>query len=218
MKGQSERVPRKNLRLLSGRPLFHWILDSLNKSPYINEIIINTDSEEIANSAKLNFDVTIHMRPDYLIDIDSNEPNQIMHYDIKKTSGDFFFQTHATNPLLTTKTINEAIKIFFKNKIKYDSLFSVTEMQTRLYSADYEPINHKINELIKTQDLPPVYEENSCIYIFSRKTFLKTKNRIGLKPFLLKIKPEESIDIDTEYDFRLAETIMNNIKEGNNFA
>ena len=64
MKGHSERVPRKNLRYLNGKPLFHWIMNTLVSSKSIDEIIINTDSDEIATSATDNYDVTIHMRPE----------------------------------------------------------------------------------------------------------------------------------------------------------
>ena len=70
MKAHSERVPGKNMRLLCGRPLFHWILEALNESNVADEIIINTDSEEIAENAQQYFDVTIHMRPEYLFNID----------------------------------------------------------------------------------------------------------------------------------------------------
>ena len=90
MKAHSERVPGKNMRLLNGRPLFHWIMDALNTSGVIDEIIINTDSVEIAKNAKDHFDVTIHMRPEYLLKIQDNEANQIMSYDLGKTEGEYF--------------------------------------------------------------------------------------------------------------------------------
>ena len=129
MKEYSERVLGKNMKKLCGKPLFHWILDSLSESNYINEIIINTDSKEIAESATSNYDVTLHMRPKYLLDIDSNEANQIIEYDLSKTNGEYFFQTHSTNPLLSEDTIDRAIKKYFNNK--FDSLISVTE-QTQI--------------------------------------------------------------------------------------
>ena len=84
MKAYSERLPRKNMKKLCGRPLFHWILDTLSESIYINEIIINTDSKEIAESASKNYNVTIHERPEYLNNIESNEANQIIEYDLSK--------------------------------------------------------------------------------------------------------------------------------------
>lgn len=207
MKHHSERVPHKNMRDFCGRPLFHWIMDSLTKSKYITEIIINTDSEEIANSAKNNFDVTIHMRPDHLLTITSNEANFIMEHDLSISEGDYFLQTHSTNPLLTTKTIDESIETFFNQK-KYDSLFSVTALQKRLFFQDGKPINHNPSELIKTQELPLIYEENSCIYIFTRDSFFKNKNRIGEKPILFPIEKLEAVDIDEIEDFVFAEYLM----------
>jgi len=207
MKHYSERVPRKNMRDFCGRPLFHWIMDSLTNSKYITEIIINTDSEEIAKSAKDNFDVSIHMRPEHLLTINSNEANLIMEHDLSITAGDYFLQTHSTNPLLTTKSIDESIEAFFNQK-NHDSLFSVSALQTRLFYQDGKPINHDPSKLIKTQDLPPVYEENSCIYIFSRDSFNRTRNRLGLNPMLYPIEKLEAVDIDEMEDFVFAEYLM----------
>ena len=210
MKAHSERVPGKNMRTFSGRPLFHWILDALNESGVVNEVIINTDSAEIAASAKENFDVTIHMRPQYLLNLQSDEAYQILAYDLKQTKGEFFLQTHSTNPLVQGETIKMAVERYFQNKDQYDSLFSVTPLQTRLYDTNYHALNHDPNKLIKTQHLPFVYEENSCIYIFSRKSFFENKNRIGSKPYLLSINRHEAVDIDEEYDFLFAEAMMLN--------
>jgi CMP-N-acetylneuraminic acid synthetase len=207
MKQHSERVPNKNMRDFCGQPLFHWIVDALQKSRYINEIIINTDSEKIAKSAMDNFDVTIHMRPEYLLSITSNEANLIMDYDLSITKGEYFLQTHSTNPLLKTETIDNSIETFFKQNNK-DSLFSVTALQKRLFFEDGTPINHNPSKLIKTQELPPVYEENSCIYIFSRKSFKSTGNRIGKMPLLFPIKRLESVDIDELEDFIYAQYLM----------
>ena len=207
MKEHSERVPGKNMKKLFGRPLFHWILDSLSKSNYINEIIINTDSKEIAESATCNYDVTIHMRPKYLLDIDSNEANQIIEYDLSKTNGEYFFQTHSTNPLLSVDTIDRAIKKYFNNN-NFDSLISVTERRKFYYTMDGEPVNHNPQKLIRTQNGKSLYEENSCIYIFSRKVFEKNFSRVGNNPMLYPISSLESIDIDEPIDFEIAEFLM----------
>jgi len=140
MKHHSERVPRKNMRDFCGKPLFHWIVESLLESKYINEIIINTDSEEIAKSAESNFEVTIHMRPKNLLSISSNEANLIMEYDLSISNGSFFIQTHSTNPLLTTESIDRSIESFFEDR-EYDSLFSVTPVQKRFFYKDGTQIN-----------------------------------------------------------------------------
>jgi len=206
MKHHSERVPGKNYRQFCGRPLFHWILDSLTECHYIDEIIINTDSELIANDAQEHFEVTIHKRPPHLLG-DMVVANQLIEYDISNSNGDFYLQTHSTNPLLTTDSIKKAIEAFFSQS-KYDSLFTVTPLYTRLYRADGIPINHDPQLLIRTQDLPVIYEENSCIYIFSRKMFDNCKNRIGLNPMMFPIDRFEAVDIDEEFDFAVSELLM----------
>ena len=207
MKENSERVPNKNIRDFCGKPLFHYILEALSKSKYIDEIIINTDSKKIAKNAKEFFDVTIHMRPDYLLKINSNEANLIIEDDISKIDCEYFIQTHSTNPLLKTESIDKSIEDFFNQK-EYDSLFSVTPYQTRLFFENGTPVNHNPNELIKTQDLPFLYEENSCIYIFSKNSFLKNKNRVGKNPKLFPINKLEAVDIDEMEDFIFAEFLM----------
>ena len=113
MKAYSERLPNKNTRPLCSRPLFHWIQDALIESGVVEEIIINTDSEKIAESAQKNFDVTIHMRPDYLRDLQSGEAgeaNKILAYDLLFVKGEHFIHTHSTTPLIKPNTIRDAVK------------------------------------------------------------------------------------------------------------
>lgn len=207
MKEYSERVPNKNIRDFCGKPLFHYILETLSNSKYIDEIIINTDSQKIAKNAKEFFDVTIHMRPNHLLEIDSNEANLIIEDDISKIDCEYFIQTHSTNPLLKTNSIDNSIEAFFNQK-ESDSLFSVTPYQNRLFFENGDPVNHNPNRLIKTQDLPYLYEENSCIYIFSKNSFLKNINRVGVKPKLFSIDRFEAVDIDEMEDFVFAEFLM----------
>jgi len=146
------------------------------------------------------------MRPKYLLDIDSNEANQIIEYDLSKTDGEYFFQTHSTNPLLSVDTIDRAIKKYFNNT--FDSLISVTERRKFYYNTDGEPVNHNPQKLIRTQNSKSLYEENSCIYIFSRKVFEKNISRVGNNPMLYPISRLESIDIDEPIDFEIAEFLM----------
>jgi len=77
-----------------------------------------------------------------------------------------------------------------------------------LWDSLARPINHNQNILIRTQDLPPIYEENSCIYIFEREYLIKNCNRIGMRPFLFEIDQYESIDIDEAEDFEFAEKMF----------
>ncbi|MEO6454888.1 MAG: acylneuraminate cytidylyltransferase family protein [Ginsengibacter sp.] len=207
MKEHSERVPNKNTRNLVGKPAFHWIMETLSQSPYIDEIIINTDSKMIAEGAIANFDkVRILERPDFLLgDMVSIQP--LIAYDISQTEGEYFLQTHSTNPLLTIDSVNRAIETFFFQK-EHDALFSVTEVKQRFYWADGKGINHDPSVLIRTQDLKPIYHENSCFYIFSKDTKLKTQNRLGANPMMFEIDRLEAADIDDLEDFYWAEFLL----------
>ncbi len=197
------------MRPFCGRPLFYWVIMSLENSKYIAKVVINTDSQEIAQDTLKHFDrVSIIDRPE-AIQGDFVSMNTIIAYDLSQIEGDHFLQTHSTNPLLTTVTINRAIECYFGSLDMYDSLFSVTRLQVRLYWHDGQPINHNPHEMLRTQDLPPVYEENSNLYIFSRMSFNQSgKRRIGLRPQMFEMSKLEAIDIDDEQDFKLAEMLL----------
>lgn len=209
MKGNSERVPNKNLRNFNGTPLYHAIMRSLLASKYIDKVVINTDSEIIAKDAKENFgdSVVIIERPSE-IQGDYVSMNTIINYDLSQLEGDHFIQTHSTNPLVRTATIDTAIEQYFEKLDKYDSLFSTTRLQTRLYDKNAKPINHNPNELLRTQDLEPLFEENSNFYIFSKTSFADAdRKRIGLKPQIFEVNKLEAVDIDEPEDFKLAELL-----------
>ena len=120
--------------------------------------------------------------------------------------------THTTNPMLSSNTIKEAISLYrsaVKDKIA-DSLFTVNKLQTRLYREDASPLNHDPERLIQTQDLEPLFEENSNLYIFSQKSFLGSGARIGRNPIMLPMNALEAVDIDTPEDWQLAQLVAEN--------
>ncbi len=212
MRHHSQRVPGKNYRLLDGKPLYQHILNTLMLVPEIGRIVVDTDSREIIAGLRQSYpDVTVIDRPESLR-ADTVSMNEILLYDISQVPGDLYLQTHSTNPLLTASTVSRAIHTLLDALPEKDSLFSVTRLQTRLYDQNGRAINHDPRVLIQTQDLPPVYEENSCIYIFPPATLLKNRTRIGEHPILFETDPEESWDIDEEIDFKMVEMILNTRK------
>lgn len=208
MRHHSQRVPGKNYRPLAGKPLFQHILETLNAVPEIDTIIVDTDSEPVMDGVRRLFPtVNLIPRPGHLR-ADDVPMNDILLYDTAQVKADFYLQTHSTNPLLKAETISRGIKNFLAEYPKYDSLFSVTRLQTRLYFQDGRAINHNPLELIQTQDLPPVYEENSCIYMFTRENLERKKHRIGDSPLMFEIDADEAWDIDEELDFEIADFLM----------
>lgn len=207
MKGHSSRVPGKNLRLCAGKPLCHWIIESLLLVDSISKIIIDTDSEEIVRACQ-SFKGVEFLRREQNLRGDDVSMNKIIAHNISLTEGDHFLQTHATNPRLSSTTIKKAIDAYMSKLTTYDSLFTVNELHTRLYDKDFHPVNHDPENLIPTQELDPLYEENSCLYIFSRSSFESVGRRIGSKPQLFPTPKVESVDIDTEDDFVIAESLL----------
>lgn len=208
MRHHSQRVPGKNYRPLAGKPLFHHIVGTLLAVPEINEIVVDTDSEPVMNGLRANFpQVKIINRPEHLR-ADDIPMNEILMYDTEQFPADFYLQTHSTNPLLKPETVSRAINVFLADYPTHDSLFSVTRLQTRLYDKDGRAINHNPQELIQTQNLPPVFEENSCIYIFNRANLAAKRHRISDHPLMFEIDAEEAWDIDEELDFEITGFLM----------
>jgi CMP-N-acetylneuraminic acid synthetase len=208
MRHHSQRVPGKNYRSIAGKPLFHHIVDTLLQVPEISKIVIDTDSLDIREQVAVKYpSVDVLERPEHLR-ADDIPMNEILMYDTSKYPADLYLQTHSTNPLLTADSLRKAVQFMQANYPAYDSLFSVTKVQARLYDQLGRAINHNPNILLQTQDLPPVYQENSCIYIFTRETIEKRRTRIGDRPHMFPLDSIESWDIDNELDFRIAEMML----------
>ncbi len=208
MRHHSERVPGKNYRILAGRPLFHHILSTLLACGEIQEIVVDTDSPVVMEGVREHFpqvrilERPVHLRGDHV------SMNEVLIYDTSQVEADFYLQTHCTNPLLRSETVSRAIQTLLNNYPTYDSLFSVTRLQSRLWDGLGRAINHNPAVLLRTQDLPPVYEENSCIYLFTRQVLISRRNRLGERPLLFEIDPIEAWDIDEEHDFLIADYLM----------
>ncbi len=208
MKAHSERVSGKNFRELAGKPLFRWVLDTLLSVEEIDLVVINTDARKILEDKGLQAGsrVLVRDRKEELLG-DFTSMNLILEDDINAEPADLYLMTHTTNPLLSAATIRHALDRLVTDEGGSDSLFTVNRFQTRFYRADLSPVNHDPDNLIRTQDLEPWFEENSCLYIFSRESFRKTRARIGEKPMMFEMSRNESIDIDEQEDWDMAEAL-----------
>lgn len=208
MRHHSQRVPGKNYRQLAGKPLYRYIVETLLAVPEINQIVVDTDSEPVMEGLRQDFPmIKLIERPESLR-ADTISMNEILLYDTAQVESDFYIQTHSTNPLLKPETVSRAIQLFTMGYPTYDSLFSVTRLQTRLWTKDSRPLNHDPAILLQTQDLPPVFEENSCLYLFMRGTLQKNHNRLGQHPLMFEIDQDEAWDIDEELDFDIVDFLM----------
>lgn len=206
MRHGSERVPGKNYRPFNGVPLFHRIVTTLLAVDRVAHVVIDTDSPTVREQTESEFpSVVVIDRPEHLLG--GHTPmTDVLQFDATQVPSEWYLQTHTTNPLLRPATIDAALDRMEAELESHDSLFSVTRWQTRLYSHDGTALNHDPAVLLRTQDLPPVYEENSNLYLFTNEQ-IAAGRRMGDRPILFEVDPLEAVDIDDEHDFVLAEAL-----------
>lgn len=210
MKANSERVRGKNFRIFNGKPLFRWVLDMLLSIDQIDEIVINTDARAILaeNGLVENGRVRVRdRRPEICGDMVSM--NLVLADDVANVPADVYLMTHTTNPLLSSESVRGALALYEKGLTegRCDSVFTVNRFQTRFYRSDVSAINHDPSNLIRTQDLEPWFEENSNLYVFSASSFACTNARIGVKPLMYEMGRTESMDIDDQESWSMAEAM-----------
>lgn len=200
----SQRVKNKNIRPFAGSSLLGIKINQLKKIDLLDDIIVNTDSQEMLDVAK-KLGVTPFKRDSYYA---SNEVsiNDLYRNIAETTDSDIILVTHVTNPMLKTGTITKAIETFNNLKDGFDSLSTVSLVKEFLWK-DGKAINYDVNNKPRSQDLPEIYRLNHAINILSRETMYERKDLMGYKPFFYLLDNYESIDIDNEIDFEFAEFI-----------
>lgn len=208
MRHHSVRVPGKNLRHLGGMPLYHRIVRALRACDFISEIVVDTDSPDIKDDLARCFpEVRVLDRPEHLRG-DAMPMTEVLAHDAAQVPAAVYLQTHSTNPFLSPETLQRAWQTWQAERAAYDSLFGVTRIQARLWDGTARPMNHNPWVLLRTQDLPPLFLENSTFYVFPGDLIRSTRRRIGDRPRLFEVDPIEAIDLDEERDFALAELIL----------
>ena len=203
IKLKSERCPGKNIRKLGGKPLLQWELDSLKITALCDTINVYCSSEEVV--PYLPDGVKFAKRPEYL-DLPTSNFSQIFTCFMNEHPADIYVYAHATAPFITVKTMKECIEAVKSGN--YDSAFCAIKLQDYLWQ-DGEPLNFDATNLPRTQDLKPIYQETSGVYVFTREVFENYHRRIGRKPYIKEVSFKESVDIDNPEDFELAEALVN---------
>lgn len=209
VKLNSERVREKNIRpFFDGKPLVHFILEALTQSKYVNDVYVYCSSERI--KGYLINGVKFLKRPKYL-DGNNYSCNDIIREFVKVVEADYYVVSHTTAPFTKSESIDKCIDVVIKTE-EYDSAFTVAKVQKYLWKNG-KPHNFSADNLIRTQDMEPIYVETSGAFVFSKDVFEMYNRRVGVKPCLVEVEPMESIDIDTESDMFVAQSIYKNLKK-----
>lgn len=203
IKLNNERCPGKNIRNLGGKPLLHHELDSINATGLCDSINVYCSDEAIIPF--LPQYVNFIKRPKFL-DLPTSNFTQIFTSFINTIDADIYVYAHATAPLISIETIRQCIEAVKSGE--YDSSFCAIKLQDYLWQNG-KPLNFDATNIPRTQDLPPIYQETSGVYVFTKEVFKKYHRRIGIKPFIKEVTFKEAVDIDNQEDFNLAEIMIN---------
>ena len=197
----SRRVEGKNLRLLGGRPLMTYILDTLRDCERIDETYVYCSDPDIARHLP---DGVKFLRRDPALDSDSTLGEEIYDAFTAEVHADLYVLAHATSPFIRPETIDEALEQVRSGNC--DSAFSAEKIQT---FAWYEgrPLNYSPDNIPRTQTIEPVYIETSAFFIFPRPLWCERRRRIGDRPYMAVVDRIEGMDIDYPEDFAMAEVI-----------
>lgn len=198
----NERCPGKNTRILGSKPLLQHELDSLKATGLCNSINVFCSSEEVIPF--LPDGVTFVKRPEFL-DLPTSNFTQIFTIFMEQIDADIYVYAHATAPFITVDTMKQCIEAVQSGE--YDSAFCAIKLQDYLWQ-DGEPLNFDATNLPRTQDLRPIYQETSGVYVFTKEVFEQYHRRVGRKPFIKEVSFKEAVDIDNPEDFALAEALV----------
>ena len=208
----SERVKNKNFKLFGKKNLLIHKIETLKKIKELDEIIINTDSDKAIKIAK-NLKVNFFRREEYYAS-SSCSNSEFWSNIAKNTNSKYIMYTHCTNPMVKKKTYEEFIKAFKKNKNKFDSFNTVSEVKEFLFKKN-KPINFNPVKTPNSQNLPDIVKLNFAINILLTDQMYKTKTLVGKKPYFFKLNQIEGYDINTPLEFSFAEHLFNNINNNN---
>ena len=202
IKLKNERCPGKNIRMLGDKPLLQYELDNLKETGLCDSICVYCSSEDIVSY--LPNGVEFKKRSE-LLDLPNSNFSQIFSAFISENNADIYIYAHATAPFITVQTMCQCIEAVMSGK--YDSAFCALKLQDYLWK-DGEPLNFDAADLPRTQDLDPIYQETSGVYVFTKNVFEKYHRRVGVRPFIKEVSLKEAVDIDNPEDFLLAEALL----------
>lgn len=207
-KGSSERIENKNAKLLDGRPLVVHTLDKLLKCRNVDEVYLDTESDDIAKLAR-HLPVNIMKRNRFLAS-NGTDGHALFMNEVHHVDADIYVQALCTAPFVRPETIDRAIDLLTSDA-RYDSVALVRKEKQYLWT-DGQPA-YGLGRIPNSVELPPTIIEAMSLYVVRRDAALATGRRFGNRVHLLETSPIESIDVNTPGDFELAEYMASGQRE-----
>ena len=205
----SERVKNKNIRPFAGKSLLEYKILQLKRLSCLDGIVVNSNDETMLNLAASMGCETVRRdekyasssipATDFYVNIAENLPNA--------GKDDVIVSITVTSPLVADQTIEKAVSLYLQSDGKYESVNAVNLVKEFLYLHN-RPLNYDPLQQTRSQDLPDIYALNYAVNVISRENMIRYKNIISPKHLFLSVTEEEAVDIDTEFDFEVAELLF----------
>jgi N-acylneuraminate cytidylyltransferase len=218
-RGGSKRLPKKNIRLLGGKPLIVWSIDVAKEIPEICDILVSTDDPAIAEVCKEAGAYVPWLRPAGLATDNASSVDVALHaldwYEAEKGTVDGLLLLQPTSPFRSKEATRRGIELFSKHgqqTVLGVSPTHIHPMWALKMEGDYlVPFMRGHGLDTRSQDLPPAYVVNGGFYLISPTELRAYHSFVGAKTMPLFIEsPQEALDIDTEWDFLIAEIVTKN--------
>lgn len=206
MKLNNRRLPQKNTKsFTNGEPLCRYILSTLLKVEGIDEVYVYCSNPDIQEYLP---EGVKYLKRSQSLDQDTTKMNEVLECFAADVPSDIYVMTHTTAPFISAESIKKGLDAVKSGE--YDSSFAAKKLQDFLWK-DGKPFNYALDNIPRTQDLEPLYEETSGFYIYKSEVMTEMGRRIGEKPFIVEVGEIESIDIDEPEDFAIADAVFNHI-------
>ncbi len=202
----SARLKEKNIQELNGKPLLNHVIDTLEKVPLVEKIILQSSTDEILKFLSKDYSKVEFQKRPINLDLDEATPQDWIRYFCESYECEYIVLLHITSPFINNKTITECIKAISSKK--YDSCFAAIEYHNFAWFKGVSLNYNSEKPIPRTQDLEPIVLEQTGFYIINREYFLATNSRIGNKPFIKFLEFPESLDIDTLEDLQMARFVL----------
>jgi CMP-N,N'-diacetyllegionaminic acid synthase len=209
-KRDSVRLPRKNSLIFGDSTLLGHKIKKLQECSKIDEIIVGSNCDEILSHSESLGAIPVK-RPEEVCDESICSANEMIGDLCGRIKTDIVVWTHCTNPLIEPQTYDDAVGIFLSHPslLTFDSIISVDEVKEHLWK-DGKPISYDpwAEKHTLAKDIKPMYKQNGAFFIQTHERFLQNSYFFGNYPYLYCTPPEESVDINTPLDFKLAEALL----------
>lgn len=209
IKLNNQRLPGKNIMDLAGRPVCDYLFKTVSEIDEIEEKYVYCSDEAIKQymPESLTFLKRDKALDDYLV-----KGLDIIEAFVNDVDADIYVLTHVTQPFTKAASIRNALEKVVSGE--YDSAFSAVALQDYMWYQG-KPFNYDLTDIVRTQELEPVYMETGAFFIFRKEVFTKMHRRIGENPFIYEIDQFEAVDIDTREDFEFAKAVAAYLLQNN---